>query len=464
MAAKRVKAKKDVPYIKIGYIGGGSRGWAPQMMVDLAASDEMQGEIRLYDLDRPSALLNARWGKKVMESPEALSQWKYKVVDSLKEALTDVDFVVASIQPGPIWMMGHDINIPAKYGILHPVGDTVGPAGLVRSLRSVPDYAAIARAVERYCPSAWVINYTNPMSVCTRTLFKVFPQIKAFGCCHEMFGTQGYLCKLLDKYHGIKGKTRYDLKVTALGVNHFVWLLAAEYEGIDLVELYAKEWREPGKVRKIGPEEIAKMNVFENRGQVGYDLFKRFGIMPTGGERHLVEFVPWYLKDEETLKRWGVQLTPYSFRAQRYEALPRERRAKIADRAPAKIKMSGEETVQQMLALLGLHDLRTNVNLPNIGQAEGLPHEAVVETFAYFTHDRVEPEFAGRLPAGVEALVARTIYNQEMTVEAGLTCDYNLAFQTLLNDPLTNLTTDRAEKMFKEMLRATKDCLPGWKV
>jgi alpha-galactosidase len=343
------------------------------------------------------------------------------------------------------------------------VGDTAGPAGLCRCLRSVPIYAGFARAIERHCPEAWVINYTNPMTVCTRTLYKVFSRIKAFGCCHEVFGTQHNLAELVRKYHG-RRPARRDIRLNALGVNHFVWVNKAECDGIDLIALYDRHWRTPGIVRIPSEAEIARMDYFAATGQVTNDLFRRYGILPTGGDRHLVEFVPFYLKDEKTLHRWFVKATPYSYRIERYVGLPRKFRARLADKTPFKVERSDEEGVEQMMALLGMGDLRTNVNLPNVGQVEGLPPGAVVETNAYFTQGSVKPEFAGRLPAGVEALVARAVSNQEMIVEAALERDKRLAFQAFLNDPLTNLPTDKAWKMFNEMLKATKDMLPGWKI
>ncbi len=449
--------------VKIAYIGGGSRGWAHVLMSDLALCPHLQGELALYDIDRPMALLNARWGRRVSESPQAASTWRYTVPRTLKGALTGADFVVASIQPGPIEMMEHDLNIPKEYGIIHPVGDTMGPAGLIRSLRAVPLYAEISAAVARYCPDAWVISYTNPMSVCVRTLYRVFPQIKAFGCCHEVFGTQSGLARLLEEYHGLRVK-RDQIRVNVLGVNHFTWIDKAVCDDVDLLALVRRKMRQKGEVRRITEEECAQMGYFEGKRQVVYDLYRRYGVLPAAGERHLVEFVPFYLKDEETLHRWGVILTPYSYRTKRHWELPKEFKKRLADQGPFELRRSGEEGVQQMMALLGLGDLRTNVNLPNVGQHEGLPRDAVVETNARFALDSVEPEFAGRLPAGVEALVARTVSNHEMIVEAGLTCDKHLAFQAVLNDPLTSLTTDSAWRMFRRMLRATAEMLPGWKI
>ena len=455
--------KGPLARVKIAYIGGGSRGWAHTLMNDLARCGKLTGEVRLYDIDRSMALLNARWGRRVNQSPQARSKWKYTVPKTLREALTGVDFVAASIQPGPIEMMGSDLNIPRRYGIIHTVGDTVGPAGLCRSLRAAGEYATIGRAVEKYCPDAWVINYSNPMSVMTRTLYKTFPAIKAFGCCHEVFGTQRMLSELVQEYHHVT-PSRDEIRLNVKGVNHFVWVDRARYGEIDLLKLYEKHWKRKGMVRKFTAAEMADEGYFVSTKQVTNDLFRRYGILPTGGDRHLAEFVPFYLKDEATLSRWGLKVTPYSFRVTRYRNAPKEFRKRLADKKPFRLKRSGEEAIGQLMALLGMKDLHTNVNLPNVGQIEGLPKGAIVETNAYFTQDSVKPEFSGRLPAGVEALVARAVSNQEIIVEAALRKDKKLAFQAFLNDPLMTLTTDKAWRMFNEMLKATKAMLPGWKI
>ncbi len=459
--ATKTKIPTNARSITIAYIGGGSRGWAHTLMADATRCKHLTGEIRLYDIDRPAAMLNARWGKRLNESAQAKTQWKYTVPKTLAQTLKGADFVVASIQPGPIEMMGSDLNIPAKFGLRHTVGDTAGPAGLVRALRSVPEYATIARAVAKHCPQAWVINYTNPMTVCTRTLYKVFPEIKAFGCCHEVFSTQEMLIKLLKKVHGIKAR-RQDIRTNVLGVNHFTWIDKATYKDIDLLEMYAKHWRAKGMVKRFSEEDMKDMDFFAHKNQVTYDLFKRFGILPAAGERHLVEFLANYIREERTLHSFGVKCTPYSFRIGRYHDVPKEFRAKLKDKKPFKIKASSEEAIEQIMAILGLKDMHTNVNLPNVGQLEGLPKDAVVETNAYFSEDSVKPEFSGRLPAGVETIVARASANIEMITQAALTCDKDLAFQAILNDPLTMLSTDKAWKMFNQMLRATKAMLPGW--
>ena len=449
--------------IKIAYIGGGSRFWAHILMNDLAKCPLLTGEVALYDLNKEMARLNQQWGNRINQSPQARSQWKYTVPPTLPQALTGADFVIASIQPGPIEMMDHDLNIPRKYGIFHTVGDTIGPAGLCRALRAVGDYQEIALAVERFCPKAWVVNLTNPLTVCTRTLYKVFPQIKAIGCCHEVFSAQEFLAALLEEFHGIKA-SREEIRVNVLGVNHFTWIDRAFYTDIDLLKLVDKKMAQKGVVRKISEKEAAKIGYFGNRKQVTYDLYQRYGILPAAGDRHLVEFIPFYTKNEATLHRWGVNVTPYSYRRDRYKNAPIRSRQRLADPKPFELGESGEECVRQMLAILGLGDFRSNINLPNVGQVEGLPKDAVVETNAWFSYDSIKPEFAGRLPHAVEALVLRTVSNQELIIEAALTKNKKLAFQAFLNDPLMSLPTDRAWQMFNQMLNATRSCLKGWKI
>jgi len=453
--------------IRIAYIGGGSRGWAHTLMHDLGSCSQMTGEVALYDIDRAMAGLNAEWGRRMNESPQARSRWRYSVAASLKSALRGADFVIASIQPGPIELMKADLGIPARYGIVHTVGDTTGPAGLCRALRTAPIYARFARAIGEHCPRAWVINYTNPMAACVATLYAAFPGIRAFGCCHEIFETQAMLGRLVEEQCGVR-PARRQVRINVLGVNHFTWIDRAAWRGTDLLALYLRRWEGRGMARRISAREVAAMGYFEHKGQVTWDLFRRYGLLPAAGERHLVEFVPFYLKDEGTLSRWGVKVTPYSYRIRRHRGLPREFRRRLADPAPFEVRASGEEGTRQMTALLGLGDLVTNVNLPNTGQVSNLPCVAtgprggadpvvptIVETNARFTGDGVRAVPAGAMPPGVAGLVARAAANQVLIVRAALAGDRDLAFQAFLNDALMTLTTDRAWRMFKEMLIAT---------
>ena len=164
--------------LKIAYIGGGSRDWARKLMIDLALCPDLTGEIALYDIDMDSARLNEQLGNWLQGQPGVLSHWHFDAVSTLRETLQDADFVVISIQPGPLELMRDEIALAEEYGLYFPVGDTTGAPGLIRGLRSASIYKGFAEALATYCPNAWIINYTNPMSVCTRTLTRVAPNSK----------------------------------------------------------------------------------------------------------------------------------------------------------------------------------------------------------------------------------------------------------------------------------------------
>ena len=161
---------RDYHALKVAYIGGGSRGWAWGFMTDLAMDGDICGTMRLYDIDRSAAERNEIIGGKISAHPDAVSRWRYTVADSLKEALTGADFVVISILPATFEEMRSDVHLPERVGVYQPVGDTVGPGGFMRAMRTIPMFVEIAEAIRDHAPEAWVINYTNPMSLCMRTL------------------------------------------------------------------------------------------------------------------------------------------------------------------------------------------------------------------------------------------------------------------------------------------------------
>lgn len=453
--------ENKVENLQIAYIGGGSRGWAWGLMSDLASEEQLSGTVKLYDIDHEAAKANAIIGNSLKGREDVVGHWNYEQVGSLKEALIGADFVVISILPGTFEEMRSDVHVPEKYGIYQPVGDTVGPGGIVRALRTVPMYVEIAKAIKEYSPEAWVINFTNPMTVCTRTLYEIFPEVKAFGNCHEVFGTQALLANALEDIKGIEDVTRDEIKVKVIGINHFTWITEATYKGMDLFPLY-KEFVD--KYYETGFEKKSDhwMNsYFGSANRVKFDLFRRYGLIAAAGDRHLAEFVPnkWYLKDEETVEQWKFRLTPVDYRTDRQGKLIAKSLRLQSGEETFELKETGEEGVRQIKALLGLEDLMTNVNLPNRGQIEGLPIGAVVETNAIFQKDRVTPVMAGQLPYDVHNLVSRHVYKQEAIIKAVLEKDLDLAFRVFVNDPLTNLSLDEAEACFKEMIDNTKEYL-----
>jgi Alpha-galactosidases/6-phospho-beta-glucosidases, family 4 of glycosyl hydrolases len=458
--------RKRAENLKIAYIGGGSRGWAWQLMTDLAMEENMSGEVALYDIDFEAARRNAVIGNRLGEKPEAVGKWVYTAYEKQREALKDADFVVISILPGTFDEMASDVHTPEKYGVYQSVGDTAGPGGLVRALRSGPMFQLIAEDIKAACPNAWVINYTNPMAILMRVLYDTFPAIKAVGCCHEVFHTQGLLCTALEKLRGISGVKRSDLVTTVQGVNHFTWITEAFYQGMDLVPVY-KEFSE--KYRETGFDESGDgnwmNNSFSSIQKVKFDLFLHFGAIAAAGDRHLAEFnpAPRYLKDPETVKSWGFGLTTVEWRKQ--DLVRRlEKAQKVYDGEESlPLKASGEEGVLMMKALLGLGDMVTNVNIPNIGQIKNAPLGVVVETNAALRDHFLAPLMTGDMDETLLSLSMPAMSAQGEILQAIRHKDARLCLGAFLNDPLLcALQPKDAIELYKEMLENTKKYLPGW--
>lgn len=450
--------------VKIAYIGGGSRGWARGMMSDLALEERMSGKVALYDIDFEAAKDNAIIGNRMRELPENKSNWHYEAVETLAEALTGANFVVISILPATFDEMWSDVHAPEEYGIYQSVGDSVGPGGIVRAMRTIPMYKEIAMEIKQHCPNAWVINYTNPMTMCTRTLYEVYPKIKAFGCCHEVFGTQELIANVYNEKHGTQVE-RFDIDVNIFGINHFTWINKAWYRNEDLMPMmmeYADKNRD-GLARQT----LNWMNKhFASNQAVKFDLYRRYGVLAAAGDRHLAEFCPgsWYLKDKETVAKWKYSLTTVDWRKRDQQEKIRLTKAIIAGEEPLKIEATGEEGVRQMAALCGLGSYVTNVNLPNRGQIPNLPIGAVVETNAYFSGDSVVPILAGEIPNDICHLIIRHVYNQEETVKGTLEGDYERVFKAFINDPNVELSLYQARELFDKMLDNTKEYLPFYKL
>lgn len=453
-----------VTNLTIAYIGGGSRGWAWGFMRDIISDHEISGTVRLYDIDHDAAQRNQIIGSKLAAHPDAASQWQFTVSDTLQDALTGADFVIISILPGTFQHMQGDVHLPEHLGIYQSVGDTVGAGGFMRAMRTLPMFVEIAQGIRDFAPNAFVINYTNPMTLCVRTLYEVYPQIKAFGCCHEVFGTQELLCKMLEEQEHIPNVKRQDLYTTVTGINHFTWLTSASYQGMDLMPVYDRFVQEHPEGFATSSDNWMN-NHFACTHKVKFDLFRRYGAIAAAGDRHLVEFLPqWYLHSPDTAHSWGFGLTPVSWRIEDLQKRMQRSDDLLSGKEAPTLTTSGEEGHLLLKALLGLGNFVSNVNIPNQGQIPNLPLGAVVETNALFSFGRIDPICAGAMPANILPLVSRHVYNQENTLQAALHCDRELGFSTFMNDPqLGGVTMEDGQKLFDDMLLHQKDILPkGW--
>ena len=454
--------------VKIAYIGGGSRGWAWKLMSDLAGCEDMSGSVYLYDIDYEAAKNNEIIGNKFNNVDGGLAKWDYCAAKTPKEALTGADFVIISILPGTFDEMESDVHAPEKYGIYQPVGDTSGPGGLIRAMRTIPMYEEIAEYIKEFAPEAWVINYTNPMTLCVRTLYRVFPEIKAFGCCHEVFGTQDFLCKVVYDELGEKAE-RGDIKVNPVSVNHFTWLTEAKYKNIDLFPIYKRfcEKHTDGYMDEKTKKLFAESEPwFFTNNKLKMELFRRYGYIAAAGDRHLAEFLPgnWYLESPERVKEMGFFLTPVSYRKKNLkERLEKSERLRFGEDKVC-LEYTGEEGVNQIRALLGLGDLITNVNIPNRGQIPNLPLGAVVETNAIFRSGSLTPVMAGNIPDEIYPLVSRICTQQENISEAIAERDMEKIFAAFVNDPLVTCSLEDAKKLFAEMIENTKEYLTSYNI
>lgn len=451
--------------LKITYIGGGSRGWAWRLMADMALEPSLSGTVLLYDIDKDAAIHNEIIGNRISTREEAVGSWQYKTCDTLEESLKDTDFVIISILPGTFDEMASDVHAPQEYNLYQSVGDTAGPGGLVRALRTIPMFVEIGNAIKKFAPDTWVINYTNPMSLCVKTLYKVFPEIKAFGCCHEVFGTQKILKNICESTFGLENIERDDIHVNVLGINHFTWFNKASYKGIDLFPVY-EEYVKVNSKDGMKKDDANWMNSsFHSANLVKFDLYNRFGWIAAAGDRHLAEFMPGYeyLNTPETVTEWGFKLTTVDWRKNELSERLEKSEKLVRGEEEVELKPSGEEGIKLIKALCGLDRVVSNVNIPNTGrQIPNLPESAIVETNAVFSRDSISPIIAGEIKEDILTLIRPHVENHELILEAAMECDFDLAFKAFMNDPLVKAkcTKEEGEVLLRKMIKATEKYLP----
>ena len=452
--------------IKIAYIGGGSKLWARSFMQDLALAEGIRGEVSLYDIDREAAQRNQKIAQRIHAKKEAVSDFVYTVAEDLQTCLTGADFVLISILPGTFQQMRSDVHAPEKYGIYQSVGDTAGPGGVLRAMRTVPIYEGFAKAIEQYCPEAWVLNLTNPMSACVKALYDNFPGIKAFGCCHEVFHTQDFLCCVLKEMRGIQASRR-DIYTDASGINHFTWITEAKYGDVDILALlpeFMERYFEDGYYEK-GNHQQWQTDPFAYGNRVKMDLYRKYGALAAAGDRHLAEFVNnrWYLGSPEQVSDWHFALTTVDHREEN-QRLQVENSIAMAEGAmEVPLQASSEELVELIQAILGLKTVVSNVNMPNFGQMPGLPLGSIVETNCVFTNSLVKPVTAKPLPAAALALVQRGCALVDLTCEGIRERNMDKLFAAFIQQPLcSTLSMEEGKTLFLEMCENTKQYLQDY--
>lgn len=441
---------------KIVIIGGGSYSWGPKFLRDIFATPELQGStIVLHDLVEQRVDLVYTLAHKMIEAFHL--DFRLEKTLSLAAALQGADFVILTITTGRLESMRADLEIPAAYGIKQAVGDTTGPGGLARALRNIPIVAEIARKVDELCPHAWFLNYTNPMSVLTRTIcmHRTVSQ-RTVGLCHEFIGVRHHLASLY-------GVAPEQIQARVAGINHLIWI----------TNLYAngrQVWDEmPRIAASILAGEIVvdgdNSSVFADHAMVKSTLFNLYGALPAAGDRHVAEFFPHFITEQTAWgKDYAIALTGVDDRLRMEAGVEAWLHAGVRDEwplAPFMQKVSGEAANKILCAARNGEPYVGIMNLPNVGQVSNLPHGAIVETFGLIDQTGASAMTFGALPAGVQTVLAHHVNQQEMTVQAALTGDRTLALQVILNDPLSGrLSIEQARCMLQAMLDANRRYLP----
>jgi len=426
---------------KIAFIGGGSVQWTTGLVNDMALTPELRGaELVLYDIDADALKLITPICKRLVKQVEG--DLHITATVDRASALRDADFVILCVGIGGNAAMRNDLEIPVKYGVYQSVGDTVGPGGLARGLRHIPFAVELARDMARLCPDAWLLNLTNPMTTICRGVTRATP-IRTIGLCHEVSGVQGALAELL-------GVAAEQVLLEVGGINHLPVITRCSIAGQDGLALL-REWlaaHDPFELVEEG-ELTSVFGVFRDYHAVKLSLFQETGVLYGAGDRHVAEFLPGFLTDHTARgRRYGVHLTTADHRDQLF----RERHANVPNYAARKVR-SHEQLAPVMAALLGGPAGQFVVNVPNVGQIDNLPRQAVVECVAHIDHLGVRPLAVGELPPAAYAVVAPHVARQELIVEAALTGELEPARQALSSDPLLRDPASVAP-MFEELMAA----------
>lgn len=435
--------------VKISIIGGGSRQWAIGLIKDLTLQNNFNALISLYDINNKAAEDNVTVANRIFKINKTTG-FEVEAQPNLDKCLSGSDFTVISIEPGIIDCRYGDLQLPEDFGVLQSVGDTTGPGGIMRARRAIPLFVDFAKAMQKNCPETWVINYTNPMTLCLAALYRGFPDIKVVGCCHEVFHTQTFLAENCKNWFGATIK-RQDINCEVSGINHFTFMPKATWQGHDLIEKtkelvnkpetfadrtqISEKWRNEGKW-------------FDCEKLVSLSFLRDYGVLGAAGDRHLAEFVPFFLTSDENVLKWGFTRTPFSYRIEE----DKRKHSKVYEDSELIASPSDEEGVLIMSALLGFKDMHTNINIINHGQVPYLPDGRIVECMADISKNCVKTTPSTRLPEEIEQMILRISNEQDMVLDAVLKQDNDKLFEAFYSDALMNLDREKAKELFDKML------------
>lgn len=457
---------------KIVVIGAGSYFFGKPIIHKMATSAALAGgTLALVDLDSHVLGTMARLARRVFRQ----TRCGVKVMASTdrRAVLRDADFVVLTFSRCNAHYRGIDTEIAARHGIRMCSSDTIGPGGIFRALRELPEALAVCRDVERLCPAAWVINFINPTAVIGIGLRRYAPKIKSFALCdghHEPGHTQHWLkiTGLLPEQAThvppeLYGRFRLDIA----GVNHFTWVLGCEHNGRDLMPM-ARKWVLK-QAREERRRERADITGSNSKGAHNFaymlQLFDLFGVIPDTIS-HTKEYVPFYQGyGVRPVEPEPLRLFDACHRAQLMAEDWRKTEDYAAGRRSARtfLKEIGNDHASDIIeSMWGGLGQPFFVNTWNQGAVPNLPADAFLELRCDLDLRGPRPQPVRPMPRGVLGLQQLVLDTHELTAQAAVTCDRRILRRALLTDPLGNNLGD-ADACLAELLAAEREALPtGW--
>jgi len=432
---------------RIVLVGAGSVEFTRNLLGDILSFPALRDcELVLHDID-PDRL---RTGQSMAAWTASALGATPTITASLdrRSALADADFVINTIQVGGARATQVDFDVPARHGLRYTINDTINVGGVMRGLRTIPVVLGIAADMAEVCPTATLLNYTNPMGMLVRALDEAIG-VPTVGLCHSVYWT-------VDTLAGYLGLPAAEVDALSGGVNHLAWLLRLEHRGRDLypdLERFVEE-------RRVPDDDLVRA-----------ELYRRYGFYPTESSEHHAEYNPWFIPkgQVEPFKiPIGEYLTRVAANLEEYAETVRM----LDAGEPFEIERSGEYASVIINAMVTGEPARIVANVMNAGPAGGttpslianLPADACVEVPALVDGLGVHPTPIGALPPQCAAYTRPAVETQELTVRAALDEDRDLVYHAVLTDPMVQarLTLDEAWRLTDDLIEAEREWLPAW--
>jgi alpha-galactosidase len=434
---------------KITFIGAGSLGFTGELVRDILSFPLLEdATISLMDIHQG----RLEWAKRGVEKLIAAGSRPAKVEATLDraEALKSADVVLTTILAGSTEVWRHDIEIPKKYGIDINVGDTRGPSGIFRFLRTINPMMEIVCDMEKYCPEAVLLNYTNPMAMlCAALQRKTF--IPVTGLCHSVQGTAMMLAEWI-------GAPFEEIDYLCAGINHQAWYLEYKWNGKDAYPLIH--------------EAVTKRPEIYNAEPVRNEMYLALGKYVTESSGHNSEYNPWFRKRPELIEKYcthGTNWNPgeYAYILKEYQ----HNEATWQDQVKTRLQQPlteqdlerGHEYAAYIInALQGGEMFKFNGNVRNTHLITNLPEGACVEVPVLADKAGFHPIHVGTLPPECALLTRLSSGIEELAIEGSLAGDPVAIYRAIAHDPLTSAVLSLAEirQMTNELFAQHKDYLP----